>query len=102
MKSDKYCIFCIKTTKSLKKFATIYSSRYNHGRNMIVIRDLKAFYFNFHWAKDVNENLKREIKFIIQNNESLAENKIKKHIEQLLLKYKHGNNINEYGKQQNE
>ena len=35
-------------------------------------------------------------------NESLAENKIKNEIEQLLLKYKHGNNIHEYEKQQNE
>ena len=38
------------------------------------------------------------------SNESLAgENKkIKNEIEQLLLKYKHGNNIHEHGKQQNE
>ena len=35
-------------------------------------------------------------------NESSAENKIKNETEQLLLKYKHGNNIHEYGKQQNE
>ena len=35
-------------------------------------------------------------------NESLAETKIKDEIEQLLLKYKHGNNIREPGKQQNE
>ena len=35
-------------------------------------------------------------------NESLAENKITSKIEQFLLKYKHGNNIHEYEKQQNE
>ena len=67
---------------------------------MIVIRDPKTFNFNFHWPKDVDENMKHEIEFIIKNNESLAENKIKNEIEQLLLKYKHGNNIHEHRKQQ--
>ena len=69
---------------------------------MIVIKDLKTFCFNFDWPKDVDENLKHEIEFIIKSNESLAENKIKTKIEQLLLKYKDGNNIQEHGKQQNE
>ena len=45
---------------------------------MIVIRDPKIFYFDYDWSKDVDENLKHEIEFIIKNNESLAENKIKK------------------------
>ena len=44
--------------------------------------------------------MKHEFEFIIKNNESLAENKIKNEIEQLLLKYKHGNNIYEHRKQQ--
>ena len=48
--------------------------------NMIVIRDPKTFCFNF----------------------ELAENKTKNEIEQLLLKCKHGNNIHEHGKKQNE
>ena len=69
--------------------------------NMILIRDPKTFCFNFDWQKDVDENLKHKIEFIIKSNESLAENKIKNEIEQLLLKYKHGNNIHEHGKQQN-
>ena len=69
---------------------------------MIVIRDPKTFYFNFDLPKDVDENLKRETEFIIKSNESLAEVIIKNEIEQLLLKYKHGNNIHEHGKQQNE
>ena len=69
--------------------------------NMTVIRDSKTFCFNFDWPRDVDENLKLEIEFIIKGNESLAENKIKNKIEQLLLKYKHGNNIHEHGKQQN-
>ena len=70
--------------------------------NMIVIRDSKPFCFNFNLPKDVDENLKREIEFIIKNNESLAKIIIKNEAEQLLLKYKHGNNIHEHGKQQNE
>ena len=40
--------------------------------NMIVIRDPKTFCFNFDWPKDVNENLKHKIEFIIKSNESLA------------------------------
>ena len=43
-----------------------------------------------------------EIEFIIKINESLAENKIKNDIEQLLSKYKHEYNIYEHRKQQNE
>ena len=69
---------------------------------MIVIRDPKTFCFNFGWFKDVDENLKHETEFVIKSNESLAENKTKNKIELLLLKYKHGNNIHEHGKQQNE
>ena len=52
----------------------------------IVIRDPKTFCFNFDCPKDVDNNLKYEIEFIIKSNESLAENKIKNEIEQLLLK----------------
>ena len=70
--------------------------------NMIVIRDPKTFYIYFDWPKEVNENLKHEIEFIIKSNESLAENKTKNETEQLLFKYKHGNNIHEQQKQQNE
>ena len=66
--------------------------------NMIVIRDPKTFCFNFDLAKNVDKNLKCEIELIIKGSESLAENKIKNKIEQLLLKYKHGNNIHEHGK----
>ena len=69
--------------------------------DMIVIRDPKTFCFNFDWPKDVDENLKYELEFIIKSNEALAENKMKNKIEQLLSKYKHGNNIHEHRKQQN-
>ena len=34
--------------------------------NMIVIRNLKTFYFNFDNTKDVDEDLKYEIEFIIK------------------------------------
>ena len=70
--------------------------------NMIVIRGPKTFYFDFDWPKVVDENLKHKIEFTIKSNEPLAENKVKNEIEQLLSKYKHGNNIHEHGKQQNE
>ena len=55
-------------------------------KNIIVIRGPKNFCFNFDWQKDVDENLKHKIEFIIESNKSLAENKIKNAIEQLLLK----------------
>ena len=48
---------------------------------MIVIRDPKTFCFNFDLPKDVDENLKREIVFIIKGNESLAEIMIKSETE---------------------
>ena len=61
--------------------------------NIIVIRD--PFCFNFDRPKYVDENLKHEIDIIIKTNELIE-------IEQSLSKYKHGNNIHEHGKQQNE
>ena len=64
---------------------------------MIVIRDLKTICFNFDWRKDVDENLKHGIEFIVKSNDALAEHKIKNEIEQLLLKDKHGNDIHEHG-----
>ena len=67
------------------------------GTIMIVITDPKTFCFSFDYPKDVDENLKREIEFIIKSNTNLAEKKIKNETEQLLLKYKQGNNIHEHG-----
>ena len=46
-------------------------------QNMVVIRDPKTFWFSFDWPKDVDENLKDEIEFIINSNKSVAENKKK-------------------------
>ena len=67
---------------------------------MIAISDPKTFDFNFDWLKDIDENLNHEVEFIVKSNEYLAENKKKIEIEQLLLKYKHGNNIHKNRKQQ--
>ena len=67
---------------------------------MTVIRDPKTFCFNFDWLQNVDENLIHEIELIIKRNQSFAENKIKIETEQLLLKYKHENDIHEHGKQQ--
>ena len=56
--------------------------------NLIVIRDPKTF--DFDWLKDIDENFKHEIEYIIKSSESLAGNKLKNKIEQLLSKYKRG------------
>ena len=69
---------------------------------MIVIKDPKTFCLNFDWPKFVDQNLKHEIELILRSNEASAQNKIRNKIGQLLLKYKHGNNIQEQKKQQNE
>ena len=68
--------------------------------NMIVIKHLKTFYFNFDWHNNFDDS-SYEIEFIIKNNESLALSGIKNEIEQLLFTYKHWNNIYEREKQQN-
>ena len=67
-----------------------------------MIRDPKTFCFNFDWQKDVDEDLKHEIEFIIKSNEPLAKSKIKSKIEQFLLTYNDGNKIYEHKKQQNQ
>ena len=46
--------------------------------NMLLKRQTKTFYFDFDLPKDVDKNLKHDIKFIIKSNKSLAENKTKK------------------------
>ena len=42
---------------------------------MVVIRELKTFYFDFDLPKDVGKSLKHEIESIKKSNESLAEKK---------------------------
>ena len=46
--------------------------------DMLVTRQTKTFYFDFDLHKDVDKNLKHDIKFIRKSNKSLAENKTKK------------------------
>ena len=57
----------------------------------IDIKYHKILCFDFELPKDVVENLKRKIEFIIKSNKSLEEIMIKNEIEQLLLKYKQQN-----------
>ena len=45
---------------------------------MIVIRDLKTFYYDFDCSKNVDKNLKHETELIIKSNESLVANTIGK------------------------
>ena len=45
--------------------------------NMIAIKDPKPFCFKSDWPKDVGDNWKLEIEFIIISSESLAKNEIK-------------------------
>ena len=52
--------------------------------SIVGIRDPKTFYFDFYMPRNVDKNLKHQIKFIIKSNESLGENEIKNEIEQLL------------------
>ena len=67
-------------------------------QNMAAIREPKTFYFDL--SKDVDKNVNHGIEFIIKHNESFAENKIENKIEQLLSKYKLGNDLHKHGKQQ--
>ena len=69
------------TKKSLQQFkeaTIIMKENVIMEENIVVIRDPKTFHFSFDFLKDVDENLKREVEFIINSNEPLAENKIKK------------------------
>ena len=34
--------------------------------SMILMIDLKTFYFDFDWPKNVDENLKHEIEFVVK------------------------------------
>ena len=64
---------------------------------LVIITEPKIIRFDL--LKDVSKNLKHEIHSIIKHNEYLAENTIKHEIDQLLSKYKYGNNIHELAKQ---
>ena len=64
-------------------------------REMTVVIDHKNFLDKF-WPKNAYQDLKHETQFIIESNKSLAENKTKNQIEQILLKYKHKDNIHQH------
>ena len=68
----------------------------------LVIREPKIFHFNYDLPGNIEKNLKYEIDLIIKLIESLAKYKLKNKIKQTLSRYKHGNNIHEHIKQQNE
>ena len=69
--------------------------------NMTVITDPKTFILILIGLKNVDQNLKHEIGFIIKSSESLANKKTRNETEQLLSKYKNENNTHEHRKQQN-
>ena len=87
--------YIISTNKSLQQINQVIMINED---NIIVKRELKTFYLPHH----VDKNLKHEIELIIKSNKSLTENNIKNETGQLLSIYKHGNDIHEHGKQQNE
>ena len=66
----------------------------------IIITEPKSLDFNI--PKDVDKILKHEIDFIIKQHEFLAEQAAKNEISRLLFNYKHGIDIHEHEKQQNE
>ena len=83
MKLDKYFIFLYQRNNFIMLIQKIkylsHLQQFNQviiivEENMIVIRDSKTFYFNFDWPKDVHENLKHDIEFIIKSNYSFVEN----------------------------
>ena len=46
--------------------------------NIVVIRGLKIFYFDFDWPKGSDEKFKHKIEFVIKSIEPVAENKKKR------------------------
>ena len=66
---------------------------------MTIRKKPKVFIFIFFFAEKVDDSLKQEIYSIIEDNGFLAEQRIKNETNQLLHKYKHGNNIHGHRKQ---
>ena len=60
-----FYLYFIITIKSPKNFTTIQSNHCNNRKNIIVIRDPKAFCFDFDWPKTFDESLKHDIEFFI-------------------------------------
>ena len=94
--------FFISMIQSPETFTTLWWSHHINGRKYDCDKRSQTFCFNFDFPEDFDGKLKHEIKFIIESNKYLAEIIIKNEIEQSLLKHKHGSNIHEHRKQQNE
>ena len=73
---------------------------YIEDNKIAITKKQKKFHFDL--SKDADITLKHQTCFIIKHNELLVEYAIKNKFRQLLFKYKHGNDIHEHGKQQNE
>ena len=67
-----------------------------NDNKLVIITEPKTIHFDL--PKDVGNNLKHKIYFIIKCNAFLAEHTIKNETGQLLSKYKHGNDIHEQQK----
>ena len=63
-----YLLYQLNKIKSLQQFNEVIVIM---KENMIVRRDPKTFCFSFDFPKNVDENLKRKIEFIIKSNELL-------------------------------
>ena len=63
-----YLLYQLNKIKSLQEFNEVIVIM---KENMIVRRDPKTFCFSFDFPKNVDENLKRKIEFIIKSNELL-------------------------------
>ena len=74
-----------KSLKNLQQFNDVITIM---EENMIVIRNIKTFCFNFDLSKDFDENWNCKIEFNRKRNESLAEIIIKNKIKELLLRLK--------------
>ena len=85
--------------KTLQQFnqVIIILGPHIEDNKLVITTETKNFYFDL--PKDVGSNFKHEIDSIIKYNDILAEHTIKNKINQLLFKYKHGNDIHEHGKQ---
>ena len=63
----------------------------------MITTETKTFHFDL--PKDLGNNLKHEIDFIIKHKEFLADQTMENKISRLLSKYKYENDIHKHGKQ---
>ena len=70
---------------------------YIEDNKLVIITKPKTIHFDL--LKDVGNNLKYESDSLIKHNEFLAEHTLKSKISRLFFQFKHGNDIQEHGKQ---